>query len=133
MTSNGQSKRKVVTHSDLDVYQKAFAAAMSIFAMSKAFPREETYALTDQIRRSSRSVCANLAEAWRRRRYEKAFISKLTDSEGEAAETQVWLEFAVRCEYVQADQARELYQMYDEIIRMIVSMTKHPNLWLLNE
>lgn len=133
MTLNGQSKRKVVTHIDLDVYQKAFGVAMRIFDMSKSFPKEETYALTDQIRRSSRSVCSNLAEAWRRRRYEKAFISKLTDSEGEAAETQVWLEFAVRCEYIQPDQARELYQIYEEIIRMIVSMTKNPNLWLIND
>lgn len=106
---------------------------MRIFDMSKSFPKEETYALTDQIRRASRSVCSNLAEAWRRRRYEKAFISKLTDSEGEAAETQVWLEFAVRCEYIQPDQARELYQTDEEIIRMIVSMTKNPNLWLIND
>jgi four helix bundle protein len=106
---------------------------MQVFAMSKSFPKEETYSLTDQVRRSSRAVCSNLAEAWRRRRYEKAFVSKLTDSEGEAAETQVWLEFAVRCEYVHADQARELYQTYDEIIRMIVSMTKHPDLWTINK
>lgn len=133
MASTGQSKRKVITHRDLDVYQKAFGSAMRIFDMSKSFPKEETYALTDQIRRASRSVCSNLAEAWRRRRYEKAFISKLTDSEGEAAETQVWLEFAVRCEYIQPDQARELYQTDEEIIRMIVSMTKNPNLWLIND
>lgn len=106
---------------------------MRIFDTSKSFPKEETYALTDQIRRSSRSVCSNLAEAWRRRRYEKAFISKLTDSEGEAAETQVWLEFAVRCEYMQPEEAREIYQTYEEIIRMIVSMTKNPNLWLIND
>jgi four helix bundle protein len=133
MASHEQPKRKVVTHNDLDVYQKAFAAAMRIFEIPKSFPKEETYSLTDQIRRSSRSVCSNLAEAWRRRRYEKAFVSKLTDSEGEAAETQVWLEFAVCCAYLQADQTRELYQTYDEIIRMIVSMTKHPNLWTINE
>lgn len=131
MATNGEAKRKVIVHSDLDVYQKAFAAAMQVFALSKSFPKEETYSLTDPIRRSSRSVCSNLAEAWRRRRYEKAFVSKLTDSEGEAAETQVWLEFAVKCAYVQADQARELYQAYDEIIRMIVSMTKHPTLWTI--
>ncbi len=133
MTPDGQAKRKVVTHRDLDVYQKAFGAATQIFELSKVFPKEEAYSLTDQIRRSSRSVCANLAEAWRRRRYEKAFVSKLTDSEGEAAETQVWLEFAVRCTYLQPAQARELYQTYDEIIRMIVSMVKNPNLWTLNE
>lgn len=75
------------THRDLEVYQKAFAAAMELFELSKGFPRAETYALTDQIRRSSRAVCANLAEAWHKRRYEKAFISKLSDAESEAAET----------------------------------------------
>lgn len=78
----------VVGHQELDVYKKAFDAAMQIFELSKDFPKEETYSLTDQIRRSSRSVCANLAEAWRKRRYEAAFIAKLSDSEGEAAETQ---------------------------------------------
>ncbi len=88
--------KKVRTHQDLEVYRKAFDSAMQIFEMSKSFPRDERYSLTDQIRRSSRSVCANLAEAWRKRRYEKAFISKLSDSESEAAETQVWLEFAVK-------------------------------------
>lgn len=87
---------KVRTHRDLTVYQKAFDAALKIFEISKQFPKEETYSLTDQIRRSSRSVCSNLAEAWRKRRYEGAFISKLSDCEGEAAETQVWLEFAVK-------------------------------------
>ena len=79
--------KKIVTHNDLEVYQKAFDVAMRIFYISKSFPREELYALTDQIRRSSRSVCANLAEAWRKRRYQKAFQSKLSDCEGEAAET----------------------------------------------
>jgi len=79
--------KKIHTHRDLTVYEKGFAAAMQIFELSKQFPKEEVYSLTDQIRRSSRSVCANLAEAWRKRRYEKAFISKLSDSESEAAET----------------------------------------------
>ena len=88
---------KIMNHTDLQVYQKAFATAMEIFQLSKAFPKEEIYSLTDQVRRSSRSVCANLAEAWRKRRYEAAFVSKLSDSEAEAAETQVWLEFAVEC------------------------------------
>src|SRR5271155_2279944 len=91
---------RVRTHCDLQVYQKALAFAMDIFALSKVFPKEETYSLTDQIRRSSRSVCANLAEAWRKRRYQAAFISKLSDSESEAAETQVWIEFAVKCGYL---------------------------------
>ena len=81
--------KKIRTHQDLEVYRKAFDSAMQIFEMSKSFPKDERYSLTDQIRRSSRSVCANLAEAWRKRRYEKAFISRLSDSESEAAETQV--------------------------------------------
>lgn len=86
----------ITRHQDLDVYKKAFEAAMDLFSVSKTFPKEETYSLTDQIRRSSRSVCANLAEAWRKRRYQAAFVAKLSDSEGEAAETQTWIEFAVK-------------------------------------
>jgi len=82
---------------------------MRIFELTKGFPKAETYSLTDQIRRSSRSVCANVAEAWRRRRYAAAFVSKLNDSEAEAAETQVWLEFAVKCGYLDAALGRELY------------------------
>src|SRR6266511_2440283 len=93
---------RIQSHTDLDVYRNAFETAMAIFEMSKGFPKEETYSLTDQVRRSSRSVCANLAEAWRKRRYEAAFISKLSDVEAEAAETQVWVEFAVACEYLDA-------------------------------
>jgi four helix bundle protein len=86
---------KILRHQDLIVYRKAVEAAMQILEISKTFPKEETYSLTDQIRRSSRSVSANIAEAWRKRRYVAAFISKLNDAEGEAAETQTWLEFAV--------------------------------------
>ncbi len=108
--------KKIVTHRDMEVYQKAMRAAMEIFELSKSFPKEETYSLTDQIRRSSRSVCTNFAEGWRKRRYEKAFISKLSDAEGEAAETQVWLEFSVRCEYMPSEHGRRLYLTYDEII-----------------
>lgn len=95
---------------------------MLIFEISKSFPKEETYSLTDQIRRSSRSVCANLAEAWRKRRYEAAFISKLNDSEGEAAETQTWLEFAVKCGYLDRETAKNLYYTYDEVISMLIGM-----------
>lgn len=122
---------KIRTHNDLDVYRRAFDAAMEIFELSQAFPNDERYALIDQIRRSSRSVCANLAEAWRKRRYEKAFISKLSDSEGEAAETQVWLEFAVKCNYLNRDEAATLYQTYDDILRTIVGMINHPQSWVL--
>jgi len=104
---------------------------MRIFELSKSFPKEEKYSLTDQIRRASRSVCSNLAEAWRKRRYEAAFVSKLSDSESETAETQVWLEFAVKCGYLPRDEARALYRAYDEILRTLVGMINHPESWLL--
>ena len=104
---------------------------MELFDLSKSFPKEETYSLTDQIRRSSRSVCANLAEAWRKRRYEAAFISKLSDSESEAAETQVWIEFAVKCDYLNRDRAMPLYHAYDEILRTLVGMITHPETWVI--
>jgi len=122
---------KIETHCDLEVYQKAFDAAMRIVELSKAFPREETYALTDQIRRSSRSVCANLAEAGRKRRYEAAFISKLSDSESEAAETQVWLEFAVKCGYLKREDGLILYRVCDEVLETIVGMINHPATWVI--
>ena len=122
---------KIKTHCDLEVYRKALDAAMGIFELSKHFPKEETYSLTDQIRRSSRSVCANLAEAWRKRRYEAAFVSKLSDGETEAAETQVWLEFAVKCGYLNRDDGKQLYVTYDEIIATIVGMINHPQTWVL--
>src|SRR3954464_1127238 len=109
---------RVQKHTELEVYKKAFDAAMEIFQASKSFPKEETYSLTDQIRRSSRSVCANLAEAWRKRRYEAAFIAKLSDSESEAAETQVWIEFAVKCGYLDRTFAKSLYQLQEQTIRM---------------
>ncbi len=122
---------KITRHQELDVYKKAFETAMSIFELSKSFPKEETYSLTDQIRRSSRSVCANLAEAWRKRRYEAAFIAKLNDSEGEAAETQTWLEFAVGCGYIDRDLARDLFRSCDEVIGMLVIMISKPNQWVM--
>ena len=124
-------KKRIVTHHDLEVYQKAFAAAMRIFELSKRFPKEETYSLTDQIRRSSRSVCANLAEAWRKRRYEAAFISKLCDCEAEAAETQVWLEFSVASGYLSPEDAKPLYRTYNQVIITIVGMINHPDTWTL--
>ena len=104
---------------------------MDLFELSKSFPKEETYSLTDQIRRSSRSVCANLAEAWRKRRYQAAFISKLSDSESEAAETQVWIEFAVKCSYLDRDRAEPLYRAYDDILRTLVGMITHPETWVI--
>src|SRR5690349_25143462 len=86
---------------------------MSVFEWSKGFPKEETYSLTDQIRRASRAVCSMIAEAWRRRRYEAAFINKLNEAEGESAETQTWLEFSVQCGYVDKETARHLYLEYE--------------------
>jgi four helix bundle protein len=124
---------KIQTHRDLEVYRKAFATAMQVFELSKRFPKEETYSLTDQSRRSSRSVCANLAEAWRKRRYEAAFICKLSDSESEAAETQVWIEFAEKCGYLRPDQAGALLEAYDEVLRMIVAMINHPENWVIEQ
>ncbi|MFN0278596.1 MAG: four helix bundle protein [Pyrinomonadaceae bacterium] len=121
----------VVRHQELEVYKRAFEAAMQIFEMSKRFPKEETYSLTDQIRRSSRSVCANLAEAWRKRRYEAAFVAKLSDSEGEAPETQTWIEFAVRSGYLERETAKVLFKEYDEIVAMLVSMIIKPKTWVL--
>jgi four helix bundle protein len=124
---------RIQRHTELEVYKKAFDCAMNVFERSKSFPKEETYSLTDQIRRSSRSVCANLAEAWRKRRYEAAFIAKLSDSESEAAETQVWLEFAVKCGYLDRDSAAPMYQAYDEILRMLVAMINSPESWTIAE
>ena len=122
---------KIQTHRDLEVYRIAFDASMQIFDVSKRFPKEETYSLTDQVRRSSRSVCANLAEAWRKRRYKAAFVSKLCDVEAESAETQVWLEFAVQCGYLDRAPAASLYKAYDGILRTVVGMINHPDSWVL--
>ena len=119
------------SHKDLDTYNKAFEAAMQIFELSKKFPIEERYSLTDQIRRSSRSVCANFAEAWRKRRYEAAFIAKLNDCESEAAETQTWIEFAVRCNYINTEAGRELYGNYNQVLAGLVSMINNPSPWLM--
>lgn len=124
---------KITTHVDLEVYRRAFDAAMEVFQLTLAFPKEERYSLTDQIRRSSRSVATNICEAWRKRRYEAAFISKLSDSETEAAETQSWLEFAVRCEYISPEVARALYKRYDRIIATIIGMITHPEKWTFPE
>lgn len=121
----------VTRHSDLDVYKRGFASAMRLFELSKKFPKEETYSLTDQMRRSSRSVCANLAEAWRKRRYEAHFKSKLSDSESEAAETQVWIQFAVECSYLDRDTAALIYKEYDEVISMLVAMNRDAAKWTL--
>jgi four helix bundle protein len=120
---------KIRSHKDLDTYKLAFEAAMRIFELTKSFPKEEMYSLTDQIRKSSRSVCANLAEAFRRRKYPKHFVSKLSDSEGEAAETQVWLDFSLKCKYIGQQNYQELYEKYDQILGKLVNMALHPEKW----
>lgn len=122
---------KINTHKDLKVYQLSFETGMEIFKLSKGFPTEERYSLTDQIRRSSRSVSGNLAEAWRKRRYPKSFVAKLSDSEGEAAETQVWLDYALACGYINREQHEMLYTKYDYILGMLVNMIINPEKWTL--
>ena len=104
---------------------------MRIFETTKAFPSDEKFSLIDQIRRSSRSVCANIAEAWRKRRYEAAFISKLSDAESEAAETQAWLELSVKCGYLNREAGLELFDTYDGIIARLVKMISNPKAWTI--
>lgn len=116
---------------DLNVYQNALDAAVEIYEISKSFPYEERFSLTDQIRRSSRSVCANIGEAWRKRRYQAAFVSKLNDSEGEAAETQVWLDIALRTQLINEDQWRKLNEQYEIILGQLVKMITEPQKWCL--
>lgn len=109
---------------DLVVYQKSFKVARDIFDISKGFPKEETYSIADQIRRASRSIGAQIAEAWGKRRYEKHFISKLTDADAEQLETQHWLEITISCEYMEKNQADEIICDLEEIGRMLNSMMK---------
>jgi four helix bundle protein len=117
-------------HRDLKVYQLAYKLAMEIFNESKSFPREERYSLTDQIRRSSRSVTANIAEGFRKRQYPKMFVSKLADSDGEATETQVWLDFARDCEYLPPARHAELVKGYEEVGKMLGTMMSMPEKFL---
>ena len=109
---------------ELDVYKISFEAAMEVFAITKSFPNEEKYSLTDQIRRSSRSVCSNLSEGWRKRRYKAVFVNKLTDAAQEACETQTWLEFSLSCEYINQIQFNVLDDKYEHVFAMINNMEK---------
>jgi four helix bundle protein len=115
---------------DLVVYQKAYALAMEVFRVSKAFPGEERYSLTSQIRRSSRSVSLNLREAWSKRRYEAHFISKLTDCDGESGETDTSLDFALDCGYITREQHDHLVALNTEVGKMLGSMIKNPTPFL---
>jgi four helix bundle protein len=122
---------QIRNYRELRVYQNSFESAMKIFELTKNFPIEERYSLVDQIRRSSRSVCANISEAWRKRRYRAAFIAKMSDAESEAAETQVWLEFSLRCNYMKESISSELESAYDKIIGQIVKMIEEANKWVI--
>jgi len=117
------------SHKELDVYQLAFKTSMEIYHLTKTFPKDEIFSLTSQIRRSSRSVSANISEAFRKRRYEKAFVAKLSDSEAESAETQVWLDYSLECEYISKDLYQKLFNEYDNIIGKIVNMINNPDKW----
>ncbi len=116
-------------HRQLKVYQKAFTLSMKIYELSKTFPKEELYSLTDQIRRSSRSVCSNIVEAFRRRIYPRSFASKLNESEAEAAESQNWLDFALECKFINPEIHCSCRKAYDEIIGMLVNMRRSANKW----
>lgn len=113
-------------YQDLKVYQLAYQLAIQIFQLSKKFPKEETYSLTDQIRRSSRSVCANIAEGYRKRIYPNHFRSKMTDADSECSETMVWLDFAKNCEYISENKHDQLFSKYEEVGKMLGTMIKHP-------
>lgn len=117
------------SHKELEVYQSAFKSSMEIYHLTKIFPKDEIFSLTSQIRRSSRSVSANIAEAFRKRRYEKAFVSKLSDSEAEAAETQVWLDYSLVCGYITETDYHKLFNDYDNILGKLVNMMNQPEKW----
>lgn len=119
-----RGKRDIRHFRELDVYRVAFGAAMSVFQITKAFPAEERYSLIDQIRRSSRSVCSNLAEGWRKRRYEAVFKNKITDSMQEASETQCWLEFSLACRYIEKEVFERLDNDYERIVAMLNGIEK---------
>ncbi len=120
---------RVADYKELRVYRLAFDSAMEIFELGRHWPAEERYSLTDQVRRSSRSVCANIAEAWRKRRYEAAFVSKLSDSDAEAAETEVHLNFALRCGYMPPDKHTRLCDQYDHVCRQLTKMMHDAASW----
>lgn len=120
---------KIRSHRELDGYQLAFLASMEIYQLTKQYPKEEMYSLTDQIRRSSRSVCANISEGFRKRKYPKMFVSKMMDSEGEASETRTWLEYSLSCQYIDQATFNDLDTRYDQIIGKLVVMGQNPEKW----
>ena len=132
MQQQRQRTKKIQYHWEIDAYKLSVQAAMAIYELSKLFPEEEKYSLTDQIRRSSRSISAQIAEGWRRRKYRGAFVNKMNEAEGEAAETQVWLEYSVKCKYMSRENGADLHKKYDEIIGKLINMGKHPEQWCLS-
>lgn len=120
---------RVRSFKELNVYRLAFESAMEIFLLTKDFPAEEKYSLVDQMRRSSRSVCANIAEAWGKRRYRKAFVLKLNESESEGYETRVWLQFSRECGYIDADLGERLEDQYSHIIGQLCLMVRNAEKW----
>ncbi len=120
----------MASYKDMTVFNKAFELAMDILEISKKFPKEETYSLTDQIRRSSRSVCANFAEAYRKRRYPAHFLSKLTDCDSENSETDVWIEFSFAAKYINADEHKKLSEKNAEVGKMLGHMIQNPEKFL---
>ncbi len=122
--NNSKKKQKISSVRDLKVYKISFNTAMKIFDISKKFPKEEKYSLIDQIRKSSRSVCSNLAEGWRKRKYKAVFVNKLSDSAAEAGETQTWLEFGIACNYINKKTFDELNEKYEHIFAMLNTMEK---------
>ncbi len=127
--ANTRERSPAKDHRELRVYKLAFEPALRIHELPKSFPSEERYSLVDQMRRSSRSVCANIAEAWRRRRYPKNFVSKLVDAASESSETQVWLDFASSFEYIDEAVHADLYDNYDHIARQLSIMISEPHKW----
>jgi len=128
-TPDAFGRAPIVRHSGLRVYQIAFKCATEFFELSGGWPKEERYSLTSQIRRASRSVCANIAEAWRKRRDPPHFVSKLSDADAESAETQTWLAFACKCGYLTEDNHARLSKAYDNICGSLVKMMDHPEPW----
>jgi four helix bundle protein len=124
--ARNSGSKKIASSRDLKVYMAAFELQQDIFAVTKTFPKEEIFSLSDQVRKSSRSVGANIAEAWQKRRYEAHFVSKLTDADGEQAETQHWLDTALACEYLTAKEYEQLFAKCMEIGRMLGSMISNP-------
>jgi len=122
----------IANHSELMVYRVAVEATMQIYHLSQTFPETERYLLTEQILKSSRSVCANMAEAWQKRRYKGAFVSKLNEVEAEAAETQTWIEIAMRCRYIDAETGRELLYQYKIILDGMGRFIQNPDLWVVS-